>query len=112
MADADLDARIVRGLRRREPSLDFRSAIEAGLASRSDDEVLAIAAANERILVTHDIRTMPQAFARLLASGRPSPGVILTPKREPIVSAIDDLHLAWSVSTADDWRNRIVRLPL
>ena len=51
-ADADLDWRILRGLRRATPEIDIRTAAEAGLAGLWDPEVLLIAAKSGRILVS------------------------------------------------------------
>ena len=59
-ADADLNAEIVAGVLRREPSIDFQTADEANLRRFPDPEVLALAAQENRILVTHDGRTMPR----------------------------------------------------
>jgi len=53
-ADADLNQAIVAAVIRREPAIDFRTATLARLASLSDPEVLALAADDGRILVTHD----------------------------------------------------------
>jgi Domain of unknown function (DUF5615) len=53
-------AYIMKGLIRREPLIDFQTADEAALPGKSDEEVLRIAAGAERILVTHDRKTMPQ----------------------------------------------------
>jgi len=41
VADADLNADIVKGVLRREPAIDFRTAVSAGLRVRADLEVLA-----------------------------------------------------------------------
>jgi hypothetical protein len=53
-ADADLKQAIVTGTIRREPNIDFQSAYAAGLEGKLDREVLAIAAEDGRVLVTHD----------------------------------------------------------
>ncbi len=58
-ADANLNQIILLAARRREPALDFQTAMEAGLSGVNDPEVLARAAREGRILVTHDRRTMP-----------------------------------------------------
>ncbi len=60
LADADLNQKIVTGLRRREPALDFLSAKDGGVIGRPDPDVLSIAADLGRILVTHDRKTMPR----------------------------------------------------
>lgn len=53
-ADADLNQAIVTGVLRREPTIDFQTAFAAGLEGVKDLEVLAIAARQGRILVSHD----------------------------------------------------------
>jgi hypothetical protein len=45
-ADADLHVPIIKGLRRREPSIDFITANEAGLAGIDDLAVLDLAASS------------------------------------------------------------------
>ncbi len=55
-ADADLDARIVRGLKRRLPGIGFPTASETGLAGLPDPEVLRIAAELNRIRLLPDHR--------------------------------------------------------
>src|SRR5271168_2656072 len=106
-ADADPDGRILRGLRRVAPEIDFRTAFDAGLEGLGDHEVLRIAAHAGRILVSQDRRTMPAHFARYSASARSS-GVILLREAIPISTAIDELVLVWSASEARngsaDWR--------
>jgi len=52
LADADLNQAIVTGLLRREPSLDFLTAQEAGLRGMNDSAVLALAAERQRVLVS------------------------------------------------------------
>ena len=82
MADADLNASIVGGCRRREPAIDFLSANDACLEAVSDPDVLALAASDDRILVSHDFQTMPRHFADFLQA-RASPGLILVPQYMP-----------------------------
>ena len=53
-ADADFNQIIVAAVVRRTPTIDFRTAKAAGLAGLDDAAVLAIAAEDGRILVTHD----------------------------------------------------------
>jgi len=61
-ADADLDGRVLRGLRRVAPEIDVRSAADALLAGVPDIEVLRRAAEQRRVLVSQDRRTMPAHF--------------------------------------------------
>jgi len=110
-ADADLDGRIIRGLRRIAPEIDIRSATDAGLAGLADPDVLQIAADAGRILVSQDRRTMPAHFARYTHAA-PSPGVVLLREAIPIPAAIEELMLIWSASEAEEWIGRIIWIPL
>ena len=110
-ADADLDGRVLRGLRRATPEIDIRTAADAALAGLEDPEVLLIAADSGRILVSQDRRTMPVHFARFAAAKR-SLGVILLREAIPISTAIEELLLIWSASDAEEWEGRLVWIPL
>lgn len=111
-ADADLDGRILRGLRRVAPEIDIRTAGDAGLAGLEDPEVLRVAAKSGRILVSQDRRTMPAAyFARISADAR-SPGVLLVREATPISTVIEELVLIWNASDAEEWVDRLVWIPL
>jgi Domain of unknown function (DUF5615) len=110
-ADADLNHKIVRGIRRRQPAVDFQSAELGGMIGLPDADVLVKAAATGRILVSHDVRTMPVHFARLLQSCS-SPGLILISQDLDIGAAIEDLLVIWRASNAEEWRDRLDYLPL
>lgn len=112
MADASLNDAIVSGCLRREPTMDFLSAKDAELEGVPDPAVLAVAADQDRILVSHDFQTMPHHFGDFLQAGRSSPGVFLVPQYLPINEAIDELVLIWGASEAEERRNRILRIPL
>src|SRR5881396_1422760 len=75
-ADADLDGRIVRGLKRRSPDIDIRTAADAGIAGLKDPDVLRLSAETGRVLVSQDRRTMPAHFAEYVSVATSS-GVIL-----------------------------------
>ena len=111
-ADESFSHWIVKGVLRRQPLIDFQTAVAAGLRGRAYPEVLARAAAEERILVTHDVSTMPAHFDTFLAGGQHSPGLILVHDSLPIAQAIDDLLLIWEASSPEEWRDRWTYLPL
>jgi hypothetical protein len=105
-ADADLDPDIGRGLRRREPSIDFRGAGGVIPDATPDPEVLRIAADADRVLVTGDLGTMPRHFQTFVAQ-RESPGVLLVPSSRSIGAAIEGLLLVWLTCCPDDLRNQL-----
>jgi hypothetical protein len=56
--------------------MDFQSAHEAGLHGLDEDVVLALAACEGRMLVSHGRRTLPRHFADFISNGT-SAGLIL-----------------------------------
>lgn len=111
LADADLNEVIIAGVRRREPEIDFLTANDVDLRGLTDVEVLEIAAGENRILVSHDFKTMPAAFAQFLQR-KSSPGVFIVPQSMEFLVAIESLLMIWAGSDAAEWSNRICRLPL
>lgn len=112
LADADLHFDIVTGVLRREPAIDFESSQELLEEGLQDPDVLAVAAQDERIVVSHDVNTMPGHFQRFLAEHGSSPGLFLMPQSVPVSVAIEELALIWVTSEAAEWRNLMVWLPL
>lgn len=110
-ADADLDEDIITGLMRREPGIDFQTASEAGLEGLDDLQVLAHAADEGRLLVSHDRRTMPRHFADFIVK-KSSPGLLIVSQKEATLVAIEELLLVWTASEAEEWVNRIAVIPL
>ncbi len=74
--------------------------------------VLALAAEQDRILVSHDFQTMPQHFGEFLGAQCSSPGVFLVKQSSPVGEVIDEILLIWSASDAEDWKNRSLEIPL
>ena len=110
-ADADFNQNEVRALRRRQPAIDFQTADEAGLRGLSDPEVLAMAAREGRILVSHDRQTMPQHFADFITTQH-SPGVFIVSQSLPISQAVEELLMIWEASEVEEWIDTIQFLPL
>lgn len=110
-ADADLNQRIIQATKRREPSIDFQTASEANLFGLKDSGVLAMAARDGRILVTHDRKTMPGHFARFIANAI-SPGLLIISQDTPIIDVAEELLLIWAATEAEEWLNRICTIPL
>lgn len=111
-ADENVKRQIVSGLRRRSARLDIVTVREATIDGSPDPEVLVWAASEERVLITHDTRTMGiHAYARM-ETGETMPGVIEIPASMPIGRAIDDLLLIVELTEPDEVRNRVLRLPL
>jgi predicted nuclease of predicted toxin-antitoxin system len=109
--DEDFNNRIVRGLLRRQSQLDIVRVQDAGLAGKDDPEILAWAATERRVLLTHDVSTMkPFAYERI-AAGAPMPGVFEVGQDVPIGVAIEEILLLALCSLENEWENQIRFLP-
>ncbi len=109
--DYDFNQDIIAGVVRREPRIDFQTGHAAGLMGLPDDEVLELAAQENRILVTHDRRTMPLHFAKFITR-RNSPGVLILSQKTDLDTAIEELVLIWTTTEADEWVNIICPIPM
>ena len=112
LADEDFRGRIVSGVLRRQPTIDFQTVQAAKLIGTPDPELLVIAAKQGRIIVSHDLSTMPTHFAAFLESSQHSPGLFLINQNFPVVEAIEELLMIWEASTAEEWSDQIRHLPL
>jgi hypothetical protein len=110
-ADADLNQIILLATIRREPAIDFQTATLAGLSGLDDRQVLERTAREGRVLVTHDLKTMPRHFSEFIAK-ESSPGLLVVPQYLSVAAAVEDLILIGSATEAEEWVNRIGFLPL
>src|SRR3712207_6697976 len=107
LTDEDFDGRIIRGLLRRRSDIRLVRAQDVGLLGASDDKLLEWASENNRIVLTHDRRTMPRHVADRLESGFPVPGVVVVDHRASIGRCIDDLLLIIECSEQPEWADRV-----
>src|ERR1044071_1802680 len=112
LTDENVDNNILRGLARRLPHLDFVSVRDVGLGGSSDLVLLKWAANEQRIILTHDIKTLVRDANQLVAQGEPMAGVIFVPDRLGIGRAINDLVSVLEDATESSMRNSVKYLPL
>lgn len=111
LADSSLNHHLLTACRRRAKTIDFLSATKARIERLSHTELLHFAAEEDRILVTHDIHTLPVQFTRYLASGAFSPGVFLIHPQTPIADATGWLEVASLAADPTDWQDQILEIP-
>ena len=111
LADEVLRRAVVLGVRRREPTISFVTSSDVGARGMDDAAVLKMAAQHGRIVVSHDVRTMPNHF-RAFVEREAHPGLILVPQRLKLSTTIEDIVLLWLASEPAEWANRICFLPL
>jgi len=112
LTDENVNNNIMRGLARRLPHLDFVSVRDVGLAGSPDLVLLKWAANEQRIILTHDLKTMVRDANQLVAQGEAMAGVIFVPDRLGIGRAINDLVRVLEDATESSMRNSVKYLPL
>jgi predicted nuclease of predicted toxin-antitoxin system len=112
VSDENFDGDILRGLFRRRPDLDVVRVQDVGLSGAADPAVLTWAAAEGRILLTHDRDTMPNFAYDRVRAGEPMPGVFLVSDLMPVGQAIDELLLAVECLPPEECKELVRFFPL
>jgi predicted nuclease of predicted toxin-antitoxin system len=112
LIDENVDHRILRGLLRRVPQLDFVVVAQIGLAGMPDIDLLRWAARENRTMLTHDISTMTDYAKQLVTQQEPMAGMIVLPDQLAIGIAIENLELSVQCQSQSEMRDRIQHLPL
>ncbi|MGH2353856.1 MAG: DUF5615 family PIN-like protein [Chloroflexota bacterium] len=114
LADENFDGDIVRGLLRQWPDLDIVRVQDSGLAGVDDPAVLEWATREGRVLLTHDVNTVPRfAFAyERVQAGQPMAGVVEVPQSLPIGRALEDILLLATISRPEEVAGQVLYLPL
>jgi len=68
----------------------------------NDPQILALAAQQRRVLVSHDVGTMPAHFRAVRRADKHCSGVFLIPQSLDIGTAIDELLFIWLASEASE----------
>lgn len=112
LTDEDFNKNIFDGVRRRLPELDIVRVQDVGLRTSQDEKILEYAAAENRIVLTHDITTMRRHADARVAKGMPMSGVLEISQNYPIGKAVNEIVLVAECSDVNDWSNIVQRLPL
>jgi hypothetical protein len=90
------------------PELDVLRVQDVGLAETPDPTILAWAAGEQRILLTHDRETVPGFAYDRIRAGHPMPGVFLVSDQVPKGKAIEQLLLAIECLGIEDCTRYII----
>ena len=112
LSDENFNGDIVRGLFLRQPNLDLIRVQDVGLQEVDDPTILAWAAVNERIILTHDRATMPDFAYNRLVRGESMVGMFVVNDRMPVRQAIDELLLIIDCTEQVEWKGIVLYLPL
>jgi hypothetical protein len=112
VADENFDNTIVRGLLRRRQNIDIIRIQDVGLSGEEDPVVLAYAAEEGRVLLTHDVATITRFAYERLAQGLPMPGVLEVSTDAQIGRAIEDILIVADCTLEGELEGQILYLPL
>ncbi len=112
VADENFNNDILRGLLRRDPSLDIVRIQDVGLTHAPDPEVLEWAARENRVLLTHDRNTITKFAYQRVVEGKQMPGVMEVDRSVPMKVAIEDILLLAVLSESRELEGQIIYLPL
>lgn len=103
LTDEDFNAAILDGIRRRLPDLDVVRVQDVGLRTFLDPVILEFAASENRIVLSHDLRTMKlHATSRILA-GKQMSGLFLLRQNITVALGIDAIVMVAECSRDDEW---------
>jgi predicted nuclease of predicted toxin-antitoxin system len=105
--DENFDQRIVDGLLQRFPDLDTVRVQDTFMFQSKDPDLLGWLAEENRILLTHDIQTMPDFAYERVSNEMAMPGVVIVPRNTPIGYAINELELLIGAGEPEDFENQV-----
>ena len=111
LADENFDGRILRALQRQIPELDVLRVQDTPLCGAEDPDLLAWAAKENRVLLTHDIATLVGFAYERTRSNLPLPGVVAVRAESSLGKAIEDLKLILLAAEEGELAGRVFFLP-
>lgn len=112
VADENFDGDVLRGILRAMPNVDIVRAQDLPIMGKDDRTLLEWAARENRILLTHDIKTMSAFAAERIEANKPMPGVILVKANASVGRVIAELVLVIELGKAEDFGYQILRIPM
>jgi Domain of unknown function (DUF5615) len=113
LLDENFNNDVLKGLLQEKPDLDvIRAQDVPEVLGKSDPELLAWAAEQGRIVLTHDTRTLiGYAYDRVRA-GEPMPGVTRVKQHVSLSRIIEDILLMVADDRPEEFENQVTYLPL
>jgi len=112
LADENFDNTIIRGLLRRKADIDIVRVQDVDLSGADDPTILAWAAQESRVLLTHDVATITRYAYERVADGQSMPGVIEVSLEAAIGQVIEDILLLLECSLEGELEGQVQYIPL
>lgn len=112
LADENFNNQIIRGVFRQQSDVDIVRVQDVKLSGTNDPTVLAWAAQEGRIVLTHDVATMTAFAYERLQLGLAMPGLFEVSRRISVGLAIEEIILIAKCSLEGEWEGQVRFLPL
>jgi hypothetical protein len=112
-ADENFNNHILRALQRQAPLLEYYTVRlqDTGVAEQDDPTVLAWAAQENRLLLTHDVETIPDFAFERVRNGLAMSGVLEVNDRAPIANIVEDILLVVQAGKENEWEGQVLYIP-
>ncbi len=112
LLDENFNNNILRGLLQNSPEIDvIRAQDIPEIAGKDDPTLLAWAAEQGWVLLTHDVRTITGYAYERIEQGLPMPGVVEVSRFAPLKDVIEDILTLIAASIPEDIENQVIYLP-
>ncbi len=114
LIDQNMPPGYITALRQRMPQIDVVAVGEpnAPPLDTGDQAILDYVVATQRVLVTHNRRSMVEhELPKFLSRGEQHWGVFRVQLDMPFRHFAEELVLIWENSTAEEWRDLLISLP-
>lgn len=112
LADENFDGRILQAIIENIDGLDVIRAQDTEVYQLPDAQVLAWAAAQNRIVLTHDVNTLINDAYDRVRGNLPMPGVIVVRRLAPLGQLIHDLELMIGASHMGEFVDQVRHIPI
>lgn len=112
LADENFNGKLLAGLRAVLPGIDIVRVQDTDKITAPDSELLAWAAEQDRILLTHDVQTIVGFAYDRVREGLPMPGIIEVRLTQGLGTTIDELALLIGASDPEEFQNQVRYVPI
>lgn len=113
LLDENFNNHIRVALLRLRPNLDMLRVQDIPeIAGRDDSTLLEWAAQEQRVLLTHDVRTITSHAYERVAAGKPMPGVIEVNRTVSVGKLAEELLLWIEATEPGELEGRVVYVPI
>ena len=111
-ADENFNNQITEGILERNPAVDIIRIQKSPVSGAGDPIMLEWVAREDRILLTHDLRTVPSFAYQRIRAGLRMPGVLAVRDTIPVGRVIEELLLLAEYSLESEYADQVRYLPL